>query len=127
MLGKECPNSEALGKRLHDAISNSKAKKYHGSSEHMNELPELKDQIKEYLYAEPSPFSHYDEATKKFLSGDDPAWKQLCIKKFDWVRRAIEQGIDKVTSQSLALYSDKNETSGAYERSLDKYIRDKHE
>ena len=43
MIGVECPDSEALGQRLHRAITNSKAKRYHGSSEHMNELPELPD------------------------------------------------------------------------------------
>lgn len=41
MIGVECPDSEALGIRLHKAITNSKAKKYHGSSDHMNELPKI--------------------------------------------------------------------------------------
>lgn len=63
-LEMDCPDSEALQQRLHKAISNSKEKKYHGSSEHMNELPELPDQIREHLMADPSPFVHYNEATK---------------------------------------------------------------
>jgi hypothetical protein len=42
-IGEQCPDSEALAQRLHRAIGDSKAKKYHGCSEHMNELPELKD------------------------------------------------------------------------------------
>ena len=74
MIGVDCPDSEALGQRLHRAITNSKAKRYHGSGEHMNELPELPDQIKEYLLREPSPFAHYDEASQNFLDGANPAW-----------------------------------------------------
>lgn len=41
----------------------------------MNELPELEDQVKEYLMADPSPFVHYDEGTKKFVDGANPVWK----------------------------------------------------
>jgi hypothetical protein len=40
--------------------------------------------------ADPSPFIHYDEASKKFLDGANPAWKQACMKKFNWVRRKVE-------------------------------------
>ena len=118
-IGVECPNSEALQQRLHRAISNSKAKKYHGSSEHMNELPELNDQIKEYLKSDPSPFAHYDEGTKKFVDGANPVWKQACMKRFDWVRRFIEQNIrDEVTPAFLADFSDRNEIIGVQEHSL---------
>jgi len=41
----------------------------------MNELPDLDEQTKSYLMADPSPFIHYDEASKKFLDGANPAWK----------------------------------------------------
>ena len=89
----------------------------------MNELPELKDQIRDYLLAEPSPFVHYDESTKKFIDGANPAWKQLCMKKFDWIRRVIDQGIKSdVTPASLAYYSDKKEIFGVDEHSLSEYI-----
>ena len=55
----------------------------------MNEIPELSDQSKEYLLSEPSPFIHYNEGTKKFLDGADPAWKELCMKKFNWILRKV--------------------------------------
>jgi len=109
MLGQVCPDSEALRQRLHRAISNSKAKRYHGSSEHMNELPDLDKQAKEYLMADPSPFVHFNEGAKNFLDGANPAWKEACLKKFDWVKRAVEQGIKQVTPAYLASFSDKNE------------------
>ena len=35
-IGVDCPDDEALQTRLRKAITNSKEKKYHGSSEHMN-------------------------------------------------------------------------------------------
>lgn len=38
-LGKNKMDDETLAARLRKAIDNSKEKKYHGSSEHMNELP----------------------------------------------------------------------------------------
>ena len=55
----------------------------------MNELPELKDQAKAYLVAEPSPFVHFNEQTKKYLDGGEAVWKNVCKQKFDWVRRHI--------------------------------------
>lgn len=89
----------------------------------MNELPELKDQIKDYLMAEPSPFSHYNEGTKTFMDGANPVWKQLCMQKFDWIRRIIDQGIkNNVTPASLASYSDKKEIFGVNEPSLKNYM-----
>jgi len=126
MLGQPCPDAEALRQRLHRAITNSKAKKYHGSSEHMNELPPLNEQAKAYLLAEPSPFLHYDSKTKKFtLDGADPAWRTACMKKFDWIRRAVDQGAKKVTPAALALQSDMNEIEGGRkEQSLAQHVRE---
>ena len=46
----------------------------------MNELPEMPEQIKNHLMKDPSPFAHYDEASKKFtVDGVNPVWKQLCM------------------------------------------------
>ena len=45
-IGVDCPDDEALAARLKQAIQNSKDKKYHGSSEHMNELPEMHEQAR---------------------------------------------------------------------------------
>ena len=128
-IGVECPNSEALQQRLHKAISNSKAKKYHGSSEHMNELPELNEQIKEYLQSDPSPFVHYDEGSKKFVEGSNPIWRQVCMKRFDWVRRFVDQGIrGEVTPAFLAGYSDKKEIFGVQRHnSLKDYLLERQE
>ena len=125
MVGQNCPDSEALRKRLHKAISNSKAKRYHGSSEHMNELPKLVEQSKDYLLSEPSPFIHYNEEAKTFLDGANPAWKQLCMQKFNWVLRAVEQGINEVSPAKLAVQSDKNEIQDVHKRSLDEYVLEK--
>lgn len=61
---------------------------------------------------EPSPFIHYDEASKKFLDGANPAWKQACMKKFDWIRRLVEQDIKEQTPISLALTADKKDLEG---------------
>ena len=74
--------------------------------------------------AEPSPFAHYDEASKTFVDGANPVWKQLCMKKFDWVRRVMEQGIKEATPAGLAARGDKHEMDGVHERSLQQYILD---
>ena len=42
-IGVDCPDADALATRLRKAVTNSKAKKYHGSSEHMNVLPPMAD------------------------------------------------------------------------------------
>ena len=42
-IGLECLDDKALAVRLRRAIQNSKDKKYHGSSEHMNELPAINE------------------------------------------------------------------------------------
>ena len=42
-IGVDCPDDEALMARLRKAIQNSKDKCYHGSSEHMNKLPEINE------------------------------------------------------------------------------------
>jgi len=42
-IGIECPDADALALRLRRAIDNSKEKRYHGSSEHMNQLPDLSE------------------------------------------------------------------------------------
>lgn len=66
---------------------------------------------------------HYDETTKKFIDGANPSWKQLCMKKFDWIRRILEQGIHgDVSPASLAAHSDKKEIFGVNEKSLKEYM-----
>jgi hypothetical protein len=40
-LGLDCPDAAAIALRLRKAIDNSKAKRYHGCSEHMNVLPKM--------------------------------------------------------------------------------------
>lgn len=122
MVGQDCPDSEALRQRLHKAISNSKAKRYHGSSEHMNELPKLVDQSRDYLLAEPSPFVHYNEESKTFLDEANPAWKKLCMQKFNWVLRHVEQGLNEVSPAELALWSDNNEIHDVHGRPLDEFV-----
>jgi len=72
----------------------------------MNELPKLPEQSKDYLMSEPSPFIHFNEEAKTFLDGANPIWKKLCMQKFNWVMRAVEQGIDEVTPASLASMQD---------------------
>lgn len=88
-LGQKCLDDEALATRLRKAIDNSKAKKYHGSSEHMNELPTRSNQAKEVLEQEPKPFRQYDEAKKTFAVGTNEEWMQCCIDKFSWIKQLI--------------------------------------
>ncbi len=92
--------------RLRQAITNSKEKKYHGSSEHMNELPKMEEQATTHLLADPSPFVNFDEETKQFLNEDDPSWKEAVIKKFEWVNVAMKNIISNHTPASLAQKSD---------------------
>jgi len=80
----------------------------------MNELPDLDDQVKTYLLSEPSPFVNFDEGTQKFVDAANPVWKEHCMKKFDWVRRIVEQGVNPSDREpaALATHSDKNEIFG---------------
>ena len=91
----------------------------------MNELPEMPEQIKNYLMKDPSPFVHYDEESKKFLDEANPIWKQVCMKKFDWVRREVEQDITEATSVSLASLADKRKVKGLQKNSLADTLLDK--
>ena len=110
-IGEDCPDAAALGKRLRAAITNSKAKRYHGCSEHMNVLPGIADQTEEFLWKEPSPFSKYDNKTKKFTAaGGDPCWRKACIERFDWINRLLNNGPKALTASELALKTDKRAT-----------------
>lgn len=84
----------------------------------MNELPKIEDQTKDYILQEPSPFSHYNEGAKTFTDGNNPVWKDLCMKKFDWVRREVEQSINDATPISLADKSDNREIFNDQTKSL---------
>ena len=105
-LQRDCPDAQALALRLRQAITNSKAKRYHGDSAHMNELPTLKEQAKNYLMSEPSPFSHYNEETKEFLNDNDPFWIDACKKKFEWVFVSLKDTAMNHNASSLAAKSD---------------------
>jgi hypothetical protein len=72
----------------------------------MNELPTMSEQATQHLLSEPSPFAHYNEETKQFLSETDPYWKEAVTKKFDWVNVALKNIICNHTPSSLALKSD---------------------
>lgn len=96
-LGIPCKDDSALQTRLRQAITNSKEKKYHGSSEHMNELPEIEDQGREMLLASPSPFDSYDEGSKTFKAGGaDAIWRSNCMDKFPRLRQLVESNFEKL-------------------------------
>ena len=75
MLGLPGKDDQELATRLRKAIDNSKAKRYHGSCDHMNEMPKLTEQAKDFILAEPSPLSHYNVEKKEFLDAQNPFWK----------------------------------------------------
>jgi hypothetical protein len=109
-LGRPAMDEQALSLRLRQAIDNSKTKKYHGSSEHMNELPTMPEQTAEMLEAHPSPFDGYDEASKSFkVAAGDARWKSHCMEKFGWVKEAISSNYEEFTPSQLAMRSDKRE------------------
>lgn len=104
---RDCPDGNALALRLRQAVTNSKAKKYHGSSEHMNELPKMEEQATNFLMQEPSPFSFCtNEAKNEFLDENDPKWKVAVCKKFDWIAVLLKNHTSNHTPCSLALQSD---------------------
>jgi hypothetical protein len=100
-LGQNVPDDEAISARLKQAITNSKDKKYHGSSEHMNELIDLDEQSKELLLAEPSPFLHFDKEKKVFANKNDAEWKTACCEKFPWVDSIISSNWKEVSPAEL--------------------------
>ena len=107
-LGRPVIDKKALSLKLRQAIDNSKTKKYHGSSEHMNELPTLPEHTEEMLKALPSPFDGYDEASKSFkVAAGDDRWKSHCMEKFGLVKEAISSNYEKFTPAQLAIRSDK--------------------
>lgn len=95
-LGQQCLDLDALSTRLRKAIDNSKAKKYHGNSDHMNELPTMAEQAKDFILKEPSPFSHFDEKAQKFTKdANDLWWKKASEDKFLKVKNMLLQFSDK--------------------------------
>lgn len=75
-VGRDCPDAKALQIRLRRAIDNSKKKRYHGSSEHMNVLPDLDEQAKTHLLGHPTPFVYLDKEKKVFVKPPNaPKWK----------------------------------------------------
>jgi len=107
---RSCPDAQALSLRLRQAVTNSKEKRYHGSSEHMNILPTMEVQATTHILAEPSPFSHFDEASNKFKKdAKDPFWKEAVMKKFDWVKVHLNNHMVKDTPSAVAYESDRKE------------------
>ena len=105
-IGVDCPDNDALTLRLRKAIDNSKAKRYHGSSEHMNVLPTMAEQATELLMAHPNAFDNFDEDTKKFTDAADPVWKKNCHTRFPWVMRFDVHNHQPVTPAVIAAESD---------------------
>jgi len=123
-MGQDCPDDEALSTRLRKAISNSKEKKYHGSSEHMNILPSMAEQATTLLNQHPSPFSTYDESSKTFTSANDPFWKKAVIEKFDWVSRKVNSNFESVlTAAEIASVADENAMSRFVGADKDKVLQ----
>ncbi len=84
----------------------------------MNILPTMEEQATQHLISEPSPFSHYNEETKQFLSDQDPFWKEAVAKKFDWVHNQLKITAKNHTPISLAIHSDEmhiHETINLYQ------------
>lgn len=106
-IGVDCPDNDALTLRLRQAITNSKDKRYHGSSEHMNVLPTMAEQANEMLMKEPNAFSGFDETTKKFKEVSDPIWMQQCHDRFPWVKRHHLKGHTPLNPADLAQESDR--------------------
>ena len=108
-IGVECPNNDALTLRLRQAITNSKNKRYHGSSDHMNELPSMAEQANEMIMKEPNAFVTYDEKKKSFRDANAPFWEEACFNRFPWVKRAALFGHQKLSPSDLASESDNRE------------------
>lgn len=110
-IGIDCPDNDALTLRLRQAITNSKEKRYHGSSEHMNVLPTMAEQANTLLTSEPTAFANYDETTKQFTDASDPIWKKHCHARFPWVMRFDLHNHEPVTPEMIAFESDKRHIS----------------
>lgn len=105
-IGIDCPDNEALTLRLRQAITNSKDKRYHGSSEHMNVLPTMAEQANEMLMKEPNAFATYDETTKQFKDSADPFWRKSCHERFPWIMRIDTKSHYPVSPATIAYESD---------------------
>jgi hypothetical protein len=113
---RSCPNAQALSIRLRIAIENSKAKRYHGSSEHMNILPTMEVQATTQILADPSPFIHFDEEKAAFnKDAKDPLWKDAVLKKFEWVKVHMKSHLVEDTPSAVADESDRQYMCGRQE------------
>ena len=86
MLGVPMPDEATLRARLKQAIENSRNKRYHGSDEHMNQLPPLEEQAKNFLEEIVKPFQYYNEEKKEFLPAEAPEWREAIMAKFQWIK-----------------------------------------
>ena len=76
----------------------------------MNVLPKMEVQATTHLLAEPSPFSHFDESSNKFVKDvKDPFWKEACLKKFDWINTYVYNHMNDETPAAIAWESDRRE------------------
>lgn len=79
----------------------------------MNVLPAIEVQATTHLLAEPSPFSHLDEAANKFVKDvKDPFWREAVMKKFDWVKVHLKNHMHEETPAAIAEESDRKEMQG---------------
>jgi len=112
-VNRKCADNKAMGERLKQAVTNSKAKKYHGSSEHMNELPALNVQATTHLEAEPSPFKHFDKSKGSYsLDEKSPQWRNYVIEKFQWVKTYLNNPNVVDSAATIAVESDRREMYG---------------
>jgi len=110
-IGIECPDNDSLTLRLRQAITNSKEKRYHGNSEHMNVLPTMQEQANDMLMKEPHALTSYDEESKQFKDAAHGDWKEYCYQRFPWIKRFDLKGYKPVTPAQIAAESDKHQIS----------------
>lgn len=73
----------------------------------------MKVQATTHLLAEPSPFSHFDEAKSQFTKdAKDPFWKEAVLKKFDWVKIFLKNHLVTDSASTIAVESDRREMKG---------------
>ena len=112
MLGVPFPGKKELFAAIKKSIANSRAKKYHGSEDTLNVLPETNKMVEAFQKSlKPNLEDFLVEG--KLMDPEKSNWKEGCLAKFPWIRDYFDSlpENERLRPAQLAALSDKMKVS----------------
>jgi hypothetical protein len=116
MLGMPAQGDEFVRQKLNQAISNSRAKGYHGNADEVNKVPPMSEQAQSWLTEKHDIFEFYEEEKKQWIDAKSDKWKAAVLKRYQWVDviRQQHKADSEPTPAHYAEVSDKKKVDGEY-------------